>query len=145
MSDEMRRVLSMVAEGKISVENAAEVIEALKAPPLVDEDDEFAWQPEPIRPRFLRIRMHRPPREGHLEKDVNVRVPIAVVCGGLRLGMLVPGIGDRINARLRAGGVDFDLGRVSEEQIQSMLSRLGQLTIDVSEGGQQKQLHITCE
>ena len=145
MSEQMRRVLAMLVEGKISMENAQQVIEALKAGPERDEDDEYAWQPEPIRPRFLRIRMHRPPSEAQLEKDVNIRVPIAVVCGGVRLGMLMPGLGDRINARLRAGGVDFDLGRVSEEQIESLLARLGQLTIDVCEGGQHKQLQITCE
>jgi hypothetical protein len=145
MSEEMRRVLAMLADGKISVENAEQVIEALNTPPVPDEDDEYAWQPEPVRPRFLRIRMHRPSGDGHLEKDVNIRVPIAVVCGGVRLGMLMPGLGHRINARLRARGVDFDLGRVSEEQIESLLSRLGQLTIDVNEGNQQKQLRITCE
>ena len=59
--------------------------------------------------------------------------------------MLMPGLGHRINARLRARGVDFVLGRVNEEQIESLLSRLGQLTIDVNEGNQQKQLRITCE
>ena len=145
MNEEMRRVLAMLADGKISVKNAEEVIEALNTPPVCDEDDEYAWQPEPIRPRFLRIRMHRPPGNGHLGKDVNIRVPIAVVCGGVRLGMLMPGLGHRINARLRARGVDFNLGRVSEEQIESLLSRLGQLTIDVNEGNQQKELRITCE
>jgi hypothetical protein len=145
MTEEMRRVLMMLVDGKISVENAQQVIEALNAPPAGDEDDEYAWQPEPIRPRFLRIRMHRPPSETQLEKDVNIRLPIAVVCGGVRLGMLMPGVGDRINARMRAGGVDFDLGRVSEEQIESLLARLGQLTIEVCEGGRQKRLHITCE
>ena len=93
---------------RFSVKNAEEVIEALNTPPVCDEDDEYAWQPEPIRPRFLRIRMHRPPGNGHLGKDVNIRVPIAVVCGGVRLGMLMPGLGHRINARLRARGVDFD-------------------------------------
>jgi len=145
MNEEMRRVLAMLADGKISVKNAEEVIEALNTPPPRDEDDEYAWQPEPIRPQFLRIRMHRPPSDGRLGKDVNIRVPIAVVCSGVRLGMLMPGLGHRINARLRARGVDFDLGRVNEEQIESLLSRLGQLTIDVNEGDQQKQLRITCE
>ena len=145
MSDELHRVLTMLAEGKISVDNAEQVIEALKHPPEPEEDDEYAWQPEPIRPRFLRIQMHRPPSNGQLEKDVNIRVPIAMVCGGMRLGMLMPGFGDRINARLRARGVDFDLGRVDEEQIGSLLTRLGHVTIDVNEGNQQKQLRITCE
>ena len=145
MSEEMRRVLAMLVDGKISIDNAEQVIEALTTPPECDEDDDYAWQPEPIRPRFLRIRLHRPPANGHVEKDVNIRLPIAMVCGGVRLGMLMPGVGDRINARLRARGVDFDLGRVSEEQIESLVSRLGQLTIDVDEDGQQKQLQITCE
>jgi hypothetical protein len=145
MSEELGRVLAMLVDGKISVENAQQVIEALNTASDPEDDDEYAWQPEPIRPRFLRIRMHRPASERHLEKDVNIRVPIAVVCGGMRLGMLMPGIGNRINARLRARGVDFDLGRINEEQIESFLSRLGQLTIDVTDGGQQKQLRITCE
>jgi hypothetical protein len=135
----------MLANGQISVEDAAQVIAALNSPPVGKKDDGDAWRKKPIRPRFLRIRLHRPPSDRQLERDVNVRLPIAVVCGGVRLGMLIPGVGDRINARLRARGVDFDLGRISEEQIESLLVRLGHLTIDVNERGQRKQLRITCE
>jgi hypothetical protein len=145
MSEEMRRVLAMLVDGRMSVDNAEQVIEALTTPPVRDENDNSARQPERIRPRFLRIRLHRPPSNRHLEKDVNIRLPIAVVCGGVRLGMLLPGVGERIKARMRARGVDFDLSRISEEQIESLLSRLGHLTIDVDEGGRQKRLRITCE
>jgi hypothetical protein len=145
MNDDMRRVLDLLVQGKISVDEAQQLLEALRAGAARETGKSPEPAPAAAPPRFLKINVHRPGGEGRREKDVNIRVPLALVRGGLRLGALIPGVEERVNARLRESGVDIDLTRVDAQAIESLLSELGQLTIDVNEGGSQRQVRITCE
>ena len=145
MSDDARRVLEMLAAGKVTVDDADQLLRAL--PTAAPEGD---TAPVPARgetpaPRFLRINVHRPGTDAKRETDVNVRVPLAVIRSGMRLRALIPGLGDRINARLRERGIDFDLAKVDAENVEALLAEMGQLTIDIDEGGKQKQVRISCE
>ena len=144
MSDETRRVLELLAAGKVNVEEADQLLRALSSP-APDSSASAAPRVEGSTPRYLRINVHRPGSDGRSDKDVNVRVPLSVVRSGIRVGALIPGLGDRVTARLRERGVDFDLGKVDAVAIESLLHELGQLTIDIDEGGSAKQVRISCE
>jgi hypothetical protein len=143
MSDETRRVLDLLAQGKVTVEEAEALLAALKERAARDEADPAPGATESAKRRFLRINVHKTSRDGGRDKDVNIRVPIGIVRGGMRLGALIPGFGDRVTARLRGSGVNIDLTKMDAATLESLLKDLGQVNIDVNEG--EEQVRITCE
>ena len=141
MGDETRRVLDLLASGKITVDEADQLLRALGRTPAPDETP--ASGTEPASPRYFRINVRKTGRESGRGKDVNIRVPIAILRSGLRLGTIIPGLGDRMTARLRERGIELDLAKIDSNTIESLLKDLGQLNIDVNEG--EEQVRITCE
>ncbi len=80
-SEERLRILKMVQEGKISAEQAIQLIEALDVRPEIPEPP---TPPAPPRgPRWLRVRV-TDTNTGKVR--VNVRLPINVVSAGLKMG-----------------------------------------------------------
>ena len=144
MSDETRRVLELVAQGRITVDEAAELLSALRSASDNRAADATANSGETAKPRYVRIAVHKPGREGRKDKDVNIRVPMSILRSGLRLGAIIPGFArDHINAHLREQGVDVDLTKLDPAVIESLLTDLGEVNIDVNHGNEQ--VRITCE
>ena len=88
--DERIKILTMVQEGKISPEQAAQLLEAIGAgspqPKRGAHPDPFsAADPVPLgrKPRWLRVRV-TDTDTGH--PRVNVRLPISMVSVGLKMG-----------------------------------------------------------
>jgi len=144
MSDETRRVLELLAQGKITVDEADQLLRALRSPAAPDSATPSPNAPrDPAAFRHLRINVKKASADGRRDKDVNIRVPIAVVRGGLRLGAIIPGLGDRMTARLRERGLDMDLTAIDASTIESFLKDFGELNIDVNQG--RETVRITCE
>jgi len=149
MSDDTRRILDLLAQGKISVDDAQRLIAAVNAsdtppaaaaanPSSTPADDAAA------RPRYLKIAVHKPANDRRGDEDVNIRVPIAIVRGGMRLGAIIPGfVGERMKARLREQAVDLDLAKLDPAVLEGMLKDLGEMNIDIDSG--KAQVRITCE
>lgn len=144
MSDDTRRVLELVAQGRITVDDAAELLAALRTAADKSQSEAHASPGEPAKPRYVRIAVHKPGREGRKDKDVNIRVPMSILRSGMRLGAIIPGFArDHINAHLREQGVDVDLTKLDPAVIESLLTDLGEVNIDVNHGNEQ--VRITCE
>ena len=153
MGEEMRRVLDLVAQGKITVDEAHQLLAAIGAPaPALD-----GAAAEPVTggdrpaPRWVRINVHKPAREGHREKDVNIRVPVSVMKGGMRLGALIATFaGEKAARRMRARGVDLDLSKINGDfsklngpDFDQFLKSLDDVNIEIDDG--KSQVRITAE
>ena len=112
-TDDTRRILDMLSQGKITVDEADRLLKAVSA-------DGRPRRPSPPRrrrparaPRWIRINIHKPAKdEAHRPKDVNIRVPIAVVKGGMRLGALIGTFaGEKAARRMKARGSTSTLRR----------------------------------
>jgi hypothetical protein len=141
-SDDTRRVLDLLAQGKITVDEADRLLKALTAhapsdaPPEVEADAK--------KPRWLRINVHKPANDHRREKDVNIRVPIAVVKGGMRLGALIaPLAGEHAARKMRERGFDLDLSKLDGPAFESLLKDMEEVNIEVDNG--KEQVRITCE
>ena len=170
MSDDTRRILDLLAEGKITVDEADQLLRAIASPePAATATPDSAdrrsdvyrekpsgWRgmlgigavrvPPTEAPgaRYLRIEVHKHAAEGRAGKDVNIRVPVALVRGGMRLGAIIPGYaGDDINSRLRERGFDVDLSKLDEAALDNLLKNFGEMTVDVDKG--KAHVRITCE
>jgi hypothetical protein len=123
MNEETRRVLEMLSQGKVSVLEAEQLLHAVGSPDQPANERKF-------EPRYFRILINKPAREGKKAENVNIKVPISVVRGGLRLSALFPGIMARKKVQLR-DGTELDLSKVTYEDLEAMIKDIGELTVDV--------------
>jgi hypothetical protein len=142
MTDETRRILDLLAQQKITVDEADQLLQAAKAERSAPEPAAPADE-QPPRARYLRVEIHRAADQWRRERQVNIRVPLSMVRGGMKLGALIPGTGDRIAEHLRARGLDLDWSRLDQAQLDAVLKDLGELTLDVDDG--RAQVRITAE
>jgi hypothetical protein len=133
MSEEKRKVLEMLAGGQVSVQEAEQLLEAIAAPPRTEEPR--------AEPRYFRVLVNTPARDGKKAENVNIRVPIRVVRGGLRLSALLPGMMGKKKIQLD-DGTELDLSKIHYTDLEAMIKDIGELTVDVD--GDAK-VRICCE
>ena len=133
MSEETRKVLEMVANGKVTVAEAEQLLQAVGS--SQNGGDSKA------EPRFFRILVNKPAREGKKAETVNIRVPMTVVRGGLRLGSLFPGMMAKQKFQL-PNGTEVDLSKVTYTDLEAMIKDIGELSVDVDGDAQ---VRIRCE
>src|SRR5262245_27108013 len=103
MTENTRQVLEMLAEGKISTEEADRLISALREQP-----SEPGAAPAK-KPRYLRV-MVDSNDSGEGPVKINIRVPLMLLRAGVRLASIIPPQAqDRVNRALREQGVDLDI------------------------------------
>jgi SHOCT-like protein len=171
MSDETRRVLDLLAQGKITVEEADRLLAAMgsasagTATAAAEPAGKRSGAAESPTPKYLRITVTKtrswPGDDAEHSRrarmwpglvlgrngEVTIRVPVALVRNGMRLGAMIPGLaGSRLQARLRERGVDVDLSKIDAETIDQLLREYGEINIDIDSGrGAKAQVRITCE
>jgi hypothetical protein len=144
MSDDTRRILDLLAQGKITVDEADQLLRAMSASGDAPPTAAAASNEPSATPRYVRITVHHTAKDDRRDKDVNIRVPIAVVKSGMRLGALIPGFpGDAVSARLRERGIDVDFSKLDTTAFEQMLKQLGDTNIEVDSG--KAQVRISCE
>lgn len=138
MSVERRKILEMLAEGKISAEDAERLLDKVgdeapeAAAPNAGPAGEAAAAPK--KPRYLRILVERPG-----EDNVNVRIPLAFTRTGSRLLAVLP---RRVSERLNDQGID--LGALSALNDEDFAKAVEELHVDI-EKGDGKKVKICCE
>jgi hypothetical protein len=119
MSEERMRILNMVATGKISPEEAERLLDALNSPP------EGAPSSPPRNPKFIHVKVTG-------NDNVDVRVPIGILRTGIKLTALIPPLAmAHIDEHIREKGFNFDLSHIKKEDIDDLITNLGELQVDV--------------
>jgi len=88
MNEDRKRILNMLAEGKITAEEAERLIAALEGVP-VGALPGFLQGSAKRSPKFLRVEVDARGDEGGPTK-VNIRVPMTLLRAGVRLSALIP-------------------------------------------------------
>jgi hypothetical protein len=145
-NDHRRRILDLLAQGKITVDDADQLLKALGASSLesgTGATDSAGKQAA----RWIRVTVDKAARDGKPAKQVSIRVPMALVRGGVRLGTIFPGLarkdGDAVSQHLRDHGVDVDWSKIDLSQLDAVLQNLDETTIDVDKG--RAQVRISYE
>ena len=133
MNEQRRQVLEMLAEGKITADEAERLIDALEreqpeSPPGATP------RPKP-RPKYLRVVVNSEDDTGvDGPSRINVRVPLQLLRAGVRLTSLVPPQAlTRINAELDKSGVPIDLAQLKPQQLEELIDHLDELSIDIDD------------
>jgi hypothetical protein len=136
MKDERRRILEMLSSGKITVEEAERLLEAVSSG-AGDHTERGAG-----KPRYLHIVVEPDPANGGGER-VNIRVPLKLIRAGLKLASFIPkGARSQVHQALLEKGIDVDFSNVKPEDMDELVEQLKQLTVDVE--GKEK-VRIFCE
>jgi hypothetical protein len=143
MSDETRRILDLLAQGKITVDEADQLLRAIGAGPGSTAGPNAAARGEKPRPRYLKIAVRKPAADRGAGKDVTIRVPLGIVRSGMRLGAIIPAFaGEQATARMREHGLDVDFSKLDSATIESMLN---DFEMDIESESGRKTVHISCE
>jgi Asp-tRNA(Asn)/Glu-tRNA(Gln) amidotransferase B subunit len=143
MTEERRQILEMLAEGKISADEADRLLGAVQG----GSSTATATAAAPSKPpKFIRVMVDA--KEGKNDKPVhiNVRVPIALLRAGVRFASLVPvQAQEKVNAELRKNGMDIDITQIKPENINELIDQLQDLSIDIDQPDEDVKVRVFCE
>jgi hypothetical protein len=140
MDENKKKILEMLAQGKITVDEASNLLT------LVNEDLRTKNTDGPAKPtrsnaKYLYVKVE--PKEGREKHSawgdgrreterVNVRIPISLVRAGMKLTALMPPqVADDINKAIKEKGMGFDIRNLKDEYIEPLIDALGETEIEV--------------
>jgi len=138
MNEEHRKILEMLKDGKITVDEAERLMAAV-GEPEAEASSSPAGKPGW---KYLRVQVEPGPGSEAQEK-VNIRVPFKLIRAGLKFAALIPKASQgKVNEALKEKGIDIDLSKITAEDLQDILSNLDDMTVEVD--GPDK-VRIFCE
>jgi len=141
MNEQRRQILQMLAEGKITADEAERLIDALQrqqpdSPPAAES------RPKP-RPKYLRVVMDDN-SGGDGPSRINIRVPLQLLRAGVRLASLIPPQAlTKLNAELDKSGVPIDLRELKPQHLEELIDQLDDVTVDVDDPD--TKMRVFCE
>lgn len=139
MSAERKKVLELLAQGKITADEAEKLLNKLDSlsgfttEPESAASESKATDTKPLR--YLRVEVEKPGSSD----NVNVRIPLSFLRASAGLPVLLP---RHVQERLSAHGID--IGSFSRLRGQELEKALQQLDVHVDESGGKK-VRIFCE
>jgi len=137
MTDSQKRILEMLAEKKINVEEAERLLS------LTDNEEEREnkstenWADIKLPFKYLRVVVQPGPEaeNGQGAEKVNVRVPVKLIRAGMKLTALIPPqAADKMNEAMREKGINFDFRNLKPDDIDELVEALSDLQVDVNDG-----------
>jgi hypothetical protein len=141
MGENQKKILQLLAEGKISVDEASRLLSLVEADGRIGEPAS-ASRAGRSNPKYLYVKVE--PKEGqsnpsesggHGRYDqgtVNVRIPVTLIRAGMKLTALMPPhVADDVNKAMREKGVGFDVRNLKDEDIEQLVAALGDTEVNV--------------
>ncbi|HET7206857.1 MAG TPA: hypothetical protein VFI95_09800 [Terriglobales bacterium] len=133
MIAERKKILEMLAQGKITADEADQLLEKIGSGSNQETKGAGGSSTSP-KPKFLRIVVNSPDRD-----QVNVRVPLAFMSTGMKLLAVLP---PRVSEKLAEKGID--LAALEDLKNGALLEAVQNLNVDV-DAHDGKKVQIYCE
>jgi hypothetical protein len=162
MGESQKKILEMLAQGKINVDDAHRLLSAIGAEEGGHTGNKYTGQGTAggivnkvlSGHKYLRVTVTPPESgvdgKGNLFQDgnvgrVNVRVPMSLIRAGIKLTSLIPPDAlDKANNALHEKGINFDVRNIKQEDIEDLIDAIGDMQIDV-EGGKGEKVKVFVE
>jgi hypothetical protein len=139
MNEERKKILEMLADGKISVEEAEKLLSTISESSGETSDGE---KTDKARLKYLRVIVEPGPGSENSER-VNVRVPIKLIRAGIKFASLLPkDVQGKVDNALKESGISLDFSQIKDENMEEIIESLRDLTVDV-EG--KERVRVFCE
>jgi hypothetical protein len=133
MSEERSRILSLLAGGKITAEEAERLLDALEASASASTTSAgpaIQGDPAPLiaaLPKYLYVKVLAANGD-----NVDVKIPIVLVRSGLKLTSLIPPLAmDKINDAMSEHGMSVDFSNFKPEDIDELIGGLRDMEVNV--------------
>jgi hypothetical protein len=141
---ERQRILDMLGEGKINVEEAERLLLLVEqAPPLGPADSgQVATRRQA---KYLHVIVGPTPDSASDNggERVNVRVPMALIRAGMKLAALIPqhaAVG--LNDAMREKGIELDVRNLKGDELEQLVDALEGLEVDIQDGNESVRVFI---
>jgi hypothetical protein len=152
MSENQKRILQMLAEGKISVEEATRLLSLIKEEQSSGSGEAAGVKEVKPTPKYLYVRVEpkegcrKTGQEGHPSiaehGRVNIRIPMGLIRAGIKLKALIPAQAmDDINKAFKEKGISFDIRDLKDEYLESLVTALGDSEINVDSEEAEVRIH----
>ena len=145
MSENQRRILELLKDGKITVAEAERLLALAGTEPDERRDLAPGTTAEKKRaPKYIRVVVQPAPDAGPGAERVNVRVPLNLIRAGMKFTSLIPqAAADEVQEALNDKGVKFDLRNIKDSDVEELIAALGDLEVDVESG--KEKVHVYME
>ncbi|HUT66378.1 MAG TPA: hypothetical protein VMZ05_09585 [Spirochaetota bacterium] len=143
MGKEKRKILEMLSKGKISVDEAEKLLNALSSGHNDLGNGAAGRETHGSSvPRYLRV-VVEPGENSEKKERVNIRVPMKLIRSGIKWASLIPKEArEKVNEAFKEKGIDMDFTKMKEEDLEELVDNLRDLTVDVE--GEDK-VRVFCE
>jgi hypothetical protein len=146
MSDNKRKILDMLAQNKITADDAYRLLSAIDGGEGRRESTSRAETSVKDKAKYLRVTVLPNPdseRSGNYDR-VNIRVPMSLIRAGIKFTSLIPSEArDKVNLALHEKGIDFDERNMKPQDIEELIGALSDLEVDVvSKSGEKVRVFV---
>lgn len=127
MNEERTKILNMLSHGKISVEEADKLLEALKKQKTLDRNLQEETQDK--MPSYLYIQVESKVKG---QEKVDIRIPLKLMRAGMQLASLMPEkVQEKVNHAMNEKGLDFNIKKLHGHDLDKFLLTLSDFHINV--------------
>lgn len=129
MSEERKRILKMLADGKITSDEAEDLLDALgKNSGQQPAETAAVERKNPKNVKYMYVKVLSAQQD-----NVDVRVPLGLIRAGMRFTSLIPPQAmEHINSSLKEKGMNFDLSNIKPEDIEELIKNLAEMEVNVN-------------
>ena len=143
MNEDRKRILGMLAEGKITADEAERLLDAMGRGPAPQLGSSFAPRTNGA-PKYFRVEVNANEPGDAGPTKVNVRIPMQLLRAGVRLSALIPARArDEVNAAMAREGIPFDINQLKPENLDDLIEHLADFNVDVDSGD--AKVRVYCE
>jgi hypothetical protein len=153
MNENRRQILEMLAAGKVTADEAEQLLAALDPEATaaagtftgrIPASDSSAESTVKTRAKYLRVLVEA--NEKGQPTTVNVRVPMQLLRAGVRLASLIPmQAHDELDKTLSRHGIPLTLSQIKPENLEELIDHLEDLSVDVDAREEKAKVRVFCE
>jgi len=135
MSEKQKKILEMLTEGKMGVDEAERLLSSLGTDVIEPGEVARVGAAAMRKPKYLRVTVRPGPDHEHEEdaEHVNVRVPVSLIRSGIKLTSLMPEQArDKVSEALHDKGIDLNMRNMKPEDLEEIIDALTELEVDVT-------------
>lgn len=141
MSDNQKKILEMLAENKIGVDEAFKLLSVLPKEEGSEPRQTAGGSKFPFK--YLRVNVKSAEGNNGKPDHVNIRVPISLIRAGMKLTSLIPSqTYDKVDTALKEKGIDFDLRNMKPEDLEELVTAINDLEVDIENGKETVRVYV---
>ncbi len=142
MNEERMQILNMLAEGKITPQEAEQLLAALESTGTEESTPAFSMEKGNGEIKYLFVKVE--PKAGSKAGEmVNIRVPLALLKAGMDFIKLIPmEARGSVNEAMEKSGVSWDPQLLKSLDYENLVQVLSELNVDIETGDQTVKVYV---